>query len=80
MSEASLISYQAVVNVIDFDELAAGTPEMAYDMPAGGKRPIQHVTGYDATVLSGMPVDRDRQATGPLPGWPMHGAKSEPIA
>ena len=28
MSEASLISYQAVVNVIDFDELAAGTPEI----------------------------------------------------
>ncbi|MCB1261796.1 MAG: amidohydrolase family protein, partial [Acidimicrobiales bacterium] len=45
--------YVADVNVIDFDGLALEAPEMAYDLPAGGKRLIQRAHGYRATVKSG---------------------------
>ena len=60
--------YLADLNVIDFEGLALDPPEMAYDLPAGGKRLIQRATGYVATVKSGVVVRQDDDATGERPG------------
>jgi N-acyl-D-aspartate/D-glutamate deacylase len=46
----------ADVNVIDLDGLALEPPELAYDLPAGGKRLIQRARGFEATVKSGVIV------------------------
>ncbi|MBI5255136.1 MAG: amidohydrolase family protein [Burkholderiales bacterium] len=56
------------LNVIDMARLALEAPRMAADLPAGGKRLLQRSRGYVATVVSGVPVYREGQATGALPG------------
>jgi N-acyl-D-aspartate/D-glutamate deacylase len=58
----------ADLNLIDFDRLALPAPEMAYDLPGGGKRLIQRAQGYVATVKSGAVVREHDQATGVRPG------------
>ena len=47
---------KADVNVIDFERLRLHVPEIRYDLPAGGRRLVQRVDGYDATLVSGVPV------------------------
>ena len=37
----------ADINVIDFDNLQLYAPELVNDLPAGGKRLIQNVEGYE---------------------------------
>ncbi len=59
---------KADLNVIDWDRLGAGSPYVVNDLPAGGKRLMQKVTGYDATVLSGHITFRGGEPTGNLPG------------
>jgi N-acyl-D-aspartate/D-glutamate deacylase len=60
--------YKADVNVIDYARLQLRPPEVAYDLPSGGRRLLQRTDGYVATIVSGVPVYRDGQATGALPG------------
>ena len=68
---------KADLNVIDMAKLGLSAPVMSADLPAGGKRLLQCASGYVATVVSGVPVYRDGQATGALPGrlvrGPQHG-------
>ena len=59
---------KADLNIIDYDRLAAHAPEVRYDLPAGGRRLVQRTEGYAATILSGVPVHIDGEATGELPG------------
>ncbi len=59
---------KADLNVIDFDHLRCEAPEMAYDLPAGGKRLLQRARGYTATVVSGLVTYREGEPTGALPG------------
>jgi N-acyl-D-aspartate/D-glutamate deacylase len=59
---------KADVNVIDWDRLGAGKPYIAHDLPAGGKRLLQDVYGYEATIVAGQVTYREGQATGALPG------------
>ena len=70
--------YKADVNVIDYDGLRVSVPRVVYDLPSGGKRLIQTAKGYDATIVSGVIVSRDGQATGALPGRLVRGAKAAP--
>src|SRR5262249_31186500 len=56
--------YKADVNLIDFDRLSIGRPEMLYDLPAGGKRLVQRATGYVAGLVSGAVAFRDGEPTG----------------
>ena len=51
---------------------------MAADLPAGGRRLLQRAEGYDATIVSGIPVYRQGEATGALPGRLVRGAKAVP--
>jgi N-acyl-D-aspartate/D-glutamate deacylase len=41
---------------------------VVHDLPAGGKRLMQKVHGYEATIVSGHMTWRDGQPTGALPG------------
>ena len=55
------IGKRADVNVIDMDAITLHRPQMAYDLPAGGKRLIQGASGYDATIVNGVVTRRARR-------------------
>jgi len=59
---------RADVNVIDFDALQVKKPEIVHDMPANGRRFIQRVDGYEATICAGTPIFERGTHTGALPG------------
>jgi len=59
---------KADVNVIDYDRLDFLAPEVAHDLPAGGRRLIQKARGYDLTMVSGVPIVEAGELTGKLPG------------
>ncbi len=67
---------KADLNVIDYDRLRALAPEVLYDFPAGGRRLVQRTEGYDATIVSGVVVHRNGEATGALPGRLIRGASN----
>jgi len=62
------VGKKADVNIIDYAHLRVQKPEVIYDLPAGGRRLVQHVDGYKATFVSGVPVFENGQHTGALPG------------
>ncbi|HQT80365.1 MAG TPA: amidohydrolase family protein [Rhodopila sp.] len=62
------VGRKADVNILDWDRLGAGAPHVVNDLPAGGKRLVQQVTGYEATIVSGVVTYREGAATGNLPG------------
>ena len=70
--------YRADLNVIDYDRLALHAPKVSYDLPAGGRRLIQHAQGYVATLVAGAVTYRDGQATAALPGRLLRGAQAAP--
>ena len=70
--------YKADLNLIDYDALKLHAPEMAYDLPAGGKRLVQKAHGYRMTIKAGVVTFEDDAATGALPGRLLRGAKSAP--
>ncbi len=59
---------KADLNVIDFDGLRLHRPEAVFDLPLGGRRLVQKVDGYRATVQGGQVTFRDGVHTGALPG------------
>jgi N-acyl-D-aspartate/D-glutamate deacylase len=71
---------KADVNVIDFDNLRIHAPKIAYDLPAGGKRFLQEITGYHTTICSGEVIYRNGVATGNLPGRLIRGPQDAPLA
>jgi N-acyl-D-aspartate/D-glutamate deacylase len=66
----------ADVNVIDFPNLTLRAPEMAYDLPAGGRRLVQTAEGYRVTIKSGVVIARDGEATGAMPGKLVRGPQT----
>ncbi|MBR0829279.1 amidohydrolase family protein [Bradyrhizobium manausense] len=67
--------YKADVNVIDYDRLHLHPPKVHYDLPVGGRRLLQDVDGYDATIVSGVVTRRHGEATGQRPGRLIRGAQ-----
>jgi N-acyl-D-amino-acid deacylase len=59
---------RADVNLIDFDSLRLHKPELIHDMPACGRRFIQRVDGYEATLVAGTPIFERGEHAGVLPG------------
>jgi N-acyl-D-aspartate/D-glutamate deacylase len=59
---------RADVNVIDYERLQVRKPELVHDMPAGGRRFVQKVEGYEATIVAGTPIFERGEHTGALPG------------
>ena len=62
------VGMKADINVIDYDNLDLGVPEMIKDLPAGGQRLIQPVSGYKATFVTGEQVIANDQVTKARPG------------
>jgi len=59
---------KADINIIDFQALNLLPPEVAYDLPTGGRRLLQRARGYRHTFVSGVEVLRDDELTGQTPG------------
>jgi N-acyl-D-aspartate/D-glutamate deacylase len=59
---------RADVNVIDLPRLRMQKPELIHDMPANGRRFVQRVEGYEATLVAGVPIFEHGEHTGAMPG------------
>ena len=59
---------RADLNLVDFDALRLHAPQMAFDLPGGGKRLVQKVDGYRATMVRGEVTFVDGEPTGARPG------------
>jgi N-acyl-D-aspartate/D-glutamate deacylase len=59
---------RADINVIEHDRLRLGPPRMVQDLPAGGQRLLQPVSGYRATFVSGAQVVDNDEVTDARPG------------
>ncbi len=70
--------YKADINVINLDKLSLNRPEIAHDLPAGGRRLFQRAEGYAATLVNGRVIQRDGAITDELPGQLVRGAQSDP--
>ncbi|MGZ6039329.1 MAG: D-aminoacylase, partial [Phenylobacterium sp.] len=55
-------------------------PQVAYDLPSGGRRLIQRAEGYTATIVAGQVTYRDGEPTDALPGRLLRGAQPAPTA
>ncbi len=71
---------KADVNVIDLEGLKLHAPKMVFDLPAGGRRLIQHADGYRYTVVSGEVIYENGTPTGALPGKLIRGPQPAPVA
>jgi N-acyl-D-aspartate/D-glutamate deacylase len=72
--------YRADLNVIDYEQLSLKAPQVAYDLPSGGRRLIQRAVGYVATIVAGQITYRDGEPTGALPGRLLRGSQAAPVA
>ena len=59
---------RADLNLIDWQALQLRPPEILFDLPAGGKRLVQRVDGYRATLVAGVTICEDGEPTGAFPG------------
>jgi N-acyl-D-amino-acid deacylase len=62
------VGQRADLNVIDLDNLTVGRPVMHADLPAGGQRYLQPVSGYLATIVGGVQTRAHDADTGERPG------------
>jgi N-acyl-D-aspartate/D-glutamate deacylase len=67
---------RADLNVIDLGRLSLHAPELAFDLPAGGKRFLQRAEGYLHTFVAGTETYASGEHTGALPGRLVRGATS----
>jgi N-acyl-D-aspartate/D-glutamate deacylase len=74
------LGHKADLNVIDFERLSPRPPRFVDDLPAGGWRVQQDATGYLHTIVSGVEVYTDGEATGDLPGALVRGPQTAPNA
>jgi N-acyl-D-amino-acid deacylase len=69
---------RADLNVIDFQALHLHAPQAVHDLPAAGRRLVQRVDGYKATIQSGEVTYSDGVTTGALPGKLIRGPQARP--
>ena len=62
------VGKRADINVIDYANLNAAPPVAFHDLPAGGTRIMQPVTGYKATFCNGVMIRENDNDTGARPG------------
>jgi len=70
------VGMRADINVIDLDALKVALPVSHGDLPAGGFRLLQEVSGYRATIKSGVITRQCDQDTGARPGRLVRGQRS----
>ncbi len=62
------VGLKADINIIDHAKLALKVPNMVKDLPAGGQRLLQKVSGYRATFVSGTQIIAHDELTDARPG------------
>jgi N-acyl-D-aspartate/D-glutamate deacylase len=72
--------FRADLNVIDYPRLTLKAPQVAHDLPTGGRRLIQRAEGYVATIVAGQVTYREGEPTDALPGRLLRGAQAAPAA
>ena len=70
---------RADIDVVDVDSLRVRGPELAYDLPAGGRRVLQRADGYLHTVVGGEETYTSGEPTEALPGRLIRGAQPAPV-
>ena len=65
--------FAADLVVFDPDTVAPKLPELRHDLPQGGRRLFQRAQGIAATLVNGVVLLRDGEATGCLPGRLLRG-------
>ncbi len=65
----------ADINLIDYEQLELGSPRVADDLPAGGRRLLQGATGYVETIKGGVTTFAAGEETGARPGELIRGAR-----
>jgi N-acyl-D-aspartate/D-glutamate deacylase len=66
---------RADLNVIDLEHLTVRRPTVHADLPAGGQRYLQPVSGYIATVVGGVQTRANDADTGARPGRLVRGSR-----
>ena len=61
---------------MNLDDMRLKPPYMIDDLPANGRRLVQEVDGYLATVSGGEVTYRDGVATGAMPGKLIRGPQA----
>lgn len=69
------VGKRADINIIDFEGLTLHKPFITHDLPADGRRLMQHADGYTATLVAGEVVYRDGASTGARPGRLVRGVR-----
>jgi len=62
------VGLKADINIIDYQNLNLGVPQMVQDLPAGGQRLLQPVQGYRAVFVSGEQVIANDEVLDARPG------------
>ena len=67
---------RADLNVIDHAAIRLRTPRLVHDLPAGGRRLLQHADGYTATIVAGEQTRDCGADTGARPGRLVRGRRA----
>jgi N-acyl-D-aspartate/D-glutamate deacylase len=62
------VGLKADINIIDWENVGSSDPFMTQDLPAGGKRLMQHTKGYVTTIVSGKVTYKNGEFTKERPG------------
>ena len=71
--------HAASINVIDHRRLTLFTPEIAHDLPGGGRRLHQRAEGYVATIVNGVIIAENDTPTGNSPGRLIRGSRTAAV-
>ena len=71
------VGLKADINIIDWENVGSSDPFMIQDLPAGGKRLMQHTKGYVATIVSGKVTYKNGKFTKERPGNVVKSVKDE---
>ena len=62
------VGKRADLNIVDLENMRLHPPHMVFDLPAGGRRLVQDVDGYDLTIVAGEVTFEKGKPTGARPG------------
>ncbi len=71
------VGLKADINIIDWENVGSSDPFMTQDLPAGGKRLMQHTQGYVTTLVSGKVTYENGKFTKERPGTIVKSVKDE---
>ena len=71
------VGLKADINIIDWENVGSSDPFMTQDLPAGGKRLMQHTQGYVTTIVSGKVTYKNGEFTKERPGTVVKSVKDE---